>query len=135
MYTAYIALIISFILVIVLNAWFVRRLTGLHEEVRECKNEYQKLHAETVELAESVGELDRGKDSNVTSIQALEHEIEDTKLKIREFLAEHQELGGEFGVPDEEEDGEVEEKEGEGEDAEAEEEEIEEAAAPAGDDT
>jgi|APSaa5957512622_1039677.scaffolds.fasta_scaffold32287_2 uncharacterized protein (DUF342 family) len=125
MYTAYIALIISFILVIVLHAWFVRRLTGLHEQVRECKSEYQKLHAETMELAESVGELDRGKDSNATSIQALEREIEDTKIKIREFLAENQELEGEFGVSGKEEDVETE----------GEEEEMEEAAASTGDDT
>jgi len=123
MYTAYIALIVSFILVIVLHAWFVRRLTGLHDEVRERKSEYQKLHAETVELAESVGELDRGKDSNATSIQALEREIEDTKIKMREFLAEHQELGEEFGVAKEEEDAEMEEEV-----------EVEEATAPAGED-
>jgi len=109
MYTAYIALIVSFILVIVLNAWFVRRLTALHEQGRERKSEYQKLHAEMVEMTEAVGELDRGKDSNATSIQVLKREIEDTKIKIREFLAEHQELENEFGMLEEEEEEQMEE--------------------------
>ncbi len=102
MYPAYIALIVIFILVIVLQAWFVRRLSNLHDQAQGAKSEYNRLRSEMMELSETVGELSRGRDSNEITLKTLEREIEDAKVKIRDFLEEHEELRGQFGTEGEE---------------------------------
>ena len=101
MYPAYIALVVCFVLVIVLHAWFVRRLSALKEQARADELEYHKLRMEMIALSESVSELDRGRDSNQVSILALEREIEEIKGMIREFLKSHEDLREEFGLPEE----------------------------------
>ena len=100
MYSAYMVLVVSFVLVIVLHAWFVRRLTRYHERAHAVKEDSDRLHAEVAELAETVDELSRGKDSNATTLQVLEREIEEIQEKIRSFLEEHPDLKPEFGAAD-----------------------------------
>ena len=75
-------LVFGFVLAIVLQAWFVRRLSYLRGKTRESKELCDRLHAEATSLAESVAEFSRGLDSNTTSVQMLEREIEELKAKI-----------------------------------------------------
>ena len=100
MYSAYMVLVVSFVLVIVLHAWFVRRLNHARERAHAVKDDYNRLRKEVAEAAETVDELDRGKDSNGTTLQTLKREIEEIREKIRTFLEEHPELKQEFGAPD-----------------------------------
>ncbi len=98
MYPAYIALIIVFNIVILLQAWFVRRLSRLRDQAHDAKTEYHKLHSEVVELSEMVNELSRGKESNEVSQQTLKREIEDIEGMIQNFLEEHEELREQYEV-------------------------------------
>lgn len=98
-YTAYMALIVCFILVIVLHAWFVRRLTGHRDRLRAVREEHGRLHAELTEASQAVADLGRGRESNTLSIAALEREIEELQTRVRTFLTEHPELHEEFGRP------------------------------------
>ena len=100
MYSAYMVLVVSFVLVIVLHAWFVRRLNHARDQARAVKDEYTRLRQEVAELAEAVDELERGKGSNATTLQVLEREIEEIRDKIKSFLEEHPDLKQEFGTPD-----------------------------------
>jgi CHASE3 domain sensor protein len=95
-YSAYMALVVGVILVIVAHAWFVRRLSRWRDRSRQVRETFQRLHAETLELAETVDELERGKESNAVSIQTLERESEEIEVRIREFLSDHPELQKEF---------------------------------------
>ena len=97
MYTAYIALVVCFVLVIILHAWFVRRLSTLRDRARAGESECRRLRMEAEEVAETVAELNRGRNSNQVSIVALEREIEGTQALIREFLEAHEDLREEFG--------------------------------------
>jgi len=119
MYSAYMVLVVSFVLVIVLHAWFVRRLNRARDQAHAVKDNYTRLHTEVIELAETVDELERGKGSNATTLQVLEREIEEFREKIKSFLEEHPELKIEFGEADRtaavEEDGDPAEREEPGE--------------------
>ena len=92
----YIALIIGFVLVIVLQAWFVRRVSTLKERARDTKNLWQRLRNEATELAQRSAEMKRGISNNVASTEHIRAEIEATKSSIRSFLEEHEELREEF---------------------------------------
>jgi hypothetical protein len=96
-YWACTALVASFTSVILLHAWFVRRLTGYRERLHTVRDEYGRLHAEVATEAQAVADLGRGKESNALSITALEREIEELRTRVRTFLTEHPELGQEFG--------------------------------------
>ena len=80
-------LVFGFVLAIVLQAWFVRRLSYLRGKAREGKDRCDRLHAEATELSEAVSEFDRGLDSNATSVQMLQREIEDLRAKIADLGA------------------------------------------------
>ena len=100
MYSAYMVLVICFVLVIVLNAWFVRRLNGLGDKVHTAKEDGDRQRKELTELTEAIDELNRGKDSNAVSTQVLAREIEEIQEKIKLFLEEHPGLKEEFGEPE-----------------------------------
>ena len=82
-------LVFGFILAIVLQAWFVRRLSYLRGKTKENKDHYDRLHQEAVSLTEAVTEFDRGIDSSKISVQVLEREIEELEQKIAGFEAVH----------------------------------------------
>ena len=91
MYPAYIALVVSFVLVIVLHAWFVRRLASFYERAQASRSQYGKLRTEMLSLAEEVGELERGMDSNDITIRTLEREIEELEEKLKAGVSEEEE--------------------------------------------
>ncbi|MEW6753280.1 MAG: hypothetical protein AB1505_20210 [Candidatus Latescibacterota bacterium] len=97
MYSAYMALVVTFVLVIVLHAWFVRRIARLRDQARALREDCERTRQELAELTQVVSELDHGKDSNAVSIVALDREIQDVRARIRAFLSEHPELQGEYG--------------------------------------
>lgn len=96
-YWACTALVASFTSVILLHAWFVRRLTSNRERLRATREEHGRLHAEVAAAAQAVADLGRGKESNTLSIAALEREIVGLYERSVAFLAEHPELQEEFG--------------------------------------
>ena len=81
-------LVFGFVLAIVLQAWFVRRLSYLRGKTRESKEQCDRLHAEATSLAETVAEFSRGLDSNTTSVQMLEREIEELTTRIANLEGE-----------------------------------------------
>jgi len=88
MYPAYIALVVSFVLVIVLHAWCVRRLAYLYNRMQASRTQHTKIRTEAISLAKEVGELELGVDSNEVSIQALEREIEELEEKLKAGVPE-----------------------------------------------
>ena len=81
-------LVFGFVLTIVLQAWFVRRLSYLRGKTKESKGHCDRLREEAGSLAEAVTEFKRGLESNTTSVQMLEREIEDLREKIAAFTGE-----------------------------------------------
>jgi len=82
MYPAYLALVVSFVLVILLHAWCVRRLAYLFNKMQASQAQHKKVRTEAISLAEEVGGLERGIDSNEISIQSLEREIKELQEKL-----------------------------------------------------
>ena len=89
-------LVFGFVLTIVLQAWFVRRLSHLRGKTRESKDLCDRLHAEATALVETVSEFNRGLESNTTSEQMLEREIEALQSKMAAAAGE-----GEMASPTE----------------------------------
>ena len=81
--------VFGFVLLILLQAWFVRRITRLTASHRERQNTYRKLAAEAADLAEEVVGLDRARDANTASIAGLERETQELQERIDTFVAEH----------------------------------------------
>lgn len=82
-------IVFGFVLLILLQAWFVRRITQLTARHQERKVSYRKLGAEVAELTEEVTGLDRASESNVASVAALERETQELQGRIDAFVAEH----------------------------------------------
>ena len=82
-------LVFGFVFVILLQAWFVRRITQLTARHQERKAAHRKLGEEAAELADEVTGLDRANESNVASIAGLEREIQELQERIAAFTAEH----------------------------------------------
>ena len=89
-YTAYIALVVSFTLAIVLHGWFVHRLASLYERTRTSKSQYGKHRSEMISLVEEVDELERGTVSNGIAIQNLEREREELEEKLKAGVSEEE---------------------------------------------
>ena len=89
-------LVFGFVFTIVLQAWFVRRMSHLRGSLKERKREYDRLHAEATALGQTVSEFKHGKESNSVSVQALEREIEELREKVDLFLEAHPELKAQY---------------------------------------
>lgn len=89
-YVSLIALIVTFLLVIVLHAWFTRRMLALRERALASRSEYHKLHARVVALAEELGEMRQGIESNSAAVKTTEAAIEDMKQQIANYRPEEE---------------------------------------------
>jgi cell division protein FtsB len=90
-YAPQIALVVAFLMVIVLHAWFTRRMLSLRDRALAARAEYGKLRGEVVALAQEVGEFKQGLESNAVAIKALEAEIEEWQKKIAVFAPPEEE--------------------------------------------
>ena len=91
------ALVLAFVLIIVLQAWFVRRLTTMKNRLANARAEQRRLRATTAELADRAGDMQRGLSSNAAAIKGAEEEMAQLSNAARAFLAQHPELMQEFG--------------------------------------
>ena len=85
-----ILLVFGLVLVILLQAWFVRRISQLTARHKERKGTYGRLRVEAAELAEEVSGLDRARESSVASVAGLERETQELQGRIDAFVAEHE---------------------------------------------
>ena len=87
-YAPQMALVASFLCVIVLHAWFTRRLIRLRDEALAERKEYERLRSDVLALSEEVVEFKRGMETNAVATKALEKEIEDWQRKIDSYVPE-----------------------------------------------
>ena len=85
-----ILLVFGLVLVVLLQAWFVRRITQLTTRHKERTGTCHKLRAEAAALAEQVAGLDRARESSVASVAGLERETQELQGRIDAFVAEHE---------------------------------------------
>ena len=85
-----ILLVFGFVLLVLLQAWFVRRIAQLTTRHKERKDTHGKLRAQAAELGEEVASLDRAGESGATSITGLERETQELQERIDAFVAEHE---------------------------------------------
>ncbi len=87
-YVPQMALVVSFLCVIVLHAWFTRRIVRLRDAALAAHKEYEHLHSDVLALLEEVVEFKRGMENNSAAIKALGKEIEDWKRRIDSYTPE-----------------------------------------------
>lgn len=88
-YFPVVMLVFGFVFTIILQAWFVRRISRLSTAHQDRKETYDQLQKDLMKIAEEVADLRRATDSNTVSVTTLEREIEEAEKKKEEFLAEH----------------------------------------------
>lgn len=87
-YAPQMALVASFLCVIVLHAWFTRRIVRLRDEAIAEHKEYDRLRGDVLALSEEVVEFKRGMETNEVATKALEKEVEDWQRKIDGYAPE-----------------------------------------------
>lgn len=87
-YVPQMALVVSFLCVIVLHAWFTRRMVRLRDETVAEHKEYERLRSDVLEISEEVVEFKRGMETNEVATKALEKEIEDWQRKVDGYSPE-----------------------------------------------
>ncbi len=89
-YVSLSALVLAFLLVIILHAFFARRMMALRDRGVVAHGEYQRLRTQVAALAEEVGELQRGAEGNEAAIKGLETTIEELRQKIAGYQPEQE---------------------------------------------
>ena len=92
-------LVFGFVLLVLLQAWFVRRITQLTARHKERQSTHRKLGTEAAELADEVAGLSRAGESGATSIAGLGREIEELQKRIDAFVADHETAAPKTAAP------------------------------------
>jgi len=87
-YAPQMGLVASFLCVIVLHAWFTRRIVRLRDEALAEYKEYGRLRNDVLALSEEVVEFKRGMETNEVATKSLEKEIEDWQRKMDSYSPE-----------------------------------------------
>ena len=87
-FIAMVALVVALLVAIVLQAFFVRRTVALRDHATVVRIEYDKLQLQVQALAEEVGALQRGMESNTVAVRTLEAEIEELHHQIENYVPE-----------------------------------------------
>ncbi|MGY8825808.1 MAG: hypothetical protein ACKVJG_18040 [Candidatus Latescibacterota bacterium] len=90
-YTPLIALVSCFLCVIILHAWFSRRLVSLRDRATDAKSVYQRMHNDVATLLQEVAGMERGTDGNETVVKTLLVELPALRTKIENFSPDQDE--------------------------------------------